>query len=283
MLFRGSVPMASTAAGIVSLNVLAKDSILRYYYNTETPDFKQSLVSAAVAGIGIAPIISLQEFAVTLQQKVPVNVKAQNSFFTLYNFFKKHGAARGFIGMPATAVRNTFISASFLSFTPYLKKRLQPAIKNDFLASIFAGIMIGVFTSVFVYPLDTLKTNQQAKADGASVRHLALRRLAKEVIQTRGVRGLYAGSPWYFVGLSSYITILAYLNEKLPKAYKNHPLKRDGSLETNQEEKLPEKVEEKKPRGRFSFFGHSKTVKEPTPTESTEIKGPDAKGRGAKK
>lgn len=223
VLFRGSVPMAGTTAGILGLNVLANDSILRHCYGTKTPNFQQSLISSSVAGAWVAPIVSLLEFSITLQQKVPIQKKAQNSFATLYKFLNKHGAERAFIGMPAAVVRNTFISASFLSFTPFFKKKLLPVIKNDFSASTTAGIMTGFFTSIVAYPLDTLKTKQQANADSISVRHLALRRLVQEVVQTKGVRGLYAGSFWYFVGLSSYIASLAYLNEKLMKIFSKDP------------------------------------------------------------
>ncbi len=255
VLFLGSTPFAASSAGITALNVLGNDSIKRYYYGASTLNFQQSLVSSSVAGAGVAPIISWMEFSITLQQKVPVNQKAHNSFATLYNFSKTHGFGRSFIGMPAVAMRNTFISASFLSLAPFFKKQIQPTIKNDIPASIVAGMITGVFTSIFAYPLDTLRAKQQAGADGPSIKHLALRHLAKDVVRTQGVRGLYAGAPWYFFGLSSFITVLAYLNEKLPEIFdKNTPDAGASQSVQKPESKVIENQSAMQPRNPIGFF-----------------------------
>lgn len=281
VLFRGSVPMAGTVAGIFSLNVLANDSMLRYFYNTKTPNFHQSLICAATAGVVISPIGSLMGFSATIQQKVPVNEKAQNSFVTLYNFLRKHGLARGFIGMPVAAMHTMFISASFLTFAPFFKKKLQPIIKNDFSTSIAAGIVTGVLTSVFVYPLDTIKTKQQANADGVTVRHLALQRFVRDVIRTKGVRGLYAGSFWYFIGLSASITSLAYLKEKLSTTYDHYFLQHKIIQEVNEAERPFVECNGNKLRHHFGFFRGSKTVKKPAAINHAETEASeDRAGRG---
>jgi hypothetical protein len=69
------------------------------------------------------------------------------------------------------------------------------------LAEAFAAALGGGFSKLALYPMDIIKNNLQALAAG-SPREITQTSVAKELIGTYGVGGLYCG--WYWAGMSGF-------------------------------------------------------------------------------
>ena len=259
VLYRGSVSMAMSKGSIIALTFLANDSVRRHHFGVEKMTFQQSLVAAVFSGGLAGTILSLQEFANVRQQMVPVEQRAKNVFDTMFRLTKEHGIPRGFVGMPAAVVRNSFVVASFLALVPLFKDKIKPVIRDDFSASGIAGIITGLCTGLIALPLDVVKTKQQKMAHSAISKEFSFLQISKNVFRQQGIRGFYAGAPWYFAGLSLYVFGLSFLREKVGVIYDNHLLGRDESVA-------------KISRTWFGFFSNKKPTDAKAPDNSNQPK-----------
>jgi len=197
VLYRGIETATPATAFIITVNIWGYRSILYFHYKTKRPTFYQSSVSAFFGGVASAVPCTPLDLSLTLQQADKTQ-HTKNAVTTYTRYLQRNGLGKTFPAFSSIALRNGCFSLAFLSLVPSFKQQLQRYVPNDLQNSIYSGIIIGIIATIFLHPLDTIKTVQQAKADRPGKAVPSALKTCKEIVRSSGIkRGLYAGFFWH--------------------------------------------------------------------------------------
>lgn len=205
VLYRGILPNAASMIPITGFQVFLNSFFQNILFgsNAELTNM-QKIMSAAFAGAGSAFVSCKVEMVMTRQGLDKVN------FSTAYkHIYKEGGLKRLYTALPMTMVREGIFTSFFLAVTPILKNEIKPYFKNDYLASLIAGMSAGIGATVVSQGFDTIKTNQQVDPNKN------LRETVKKIYSGNGALGFFRGGIARGTRVMSAVTIMSFVNEKM--------------------------------------------------------------------
>lgn len=224
LLYRGILPNAASMIPITALQVGLNHGFQNIFFKDSTTlsDY-QRIASAFVAGAGSSAVSCPTEMLMTYQGQI-----GGSAFATAKHLVKQNGWHCLFTGLTATAIRDSMFTTFFLAATPILKAKLQPYCKNDYAASLAAGIAAGVGATLASQGVDTLKTIQQA---APLQQPIGLKETTKKLYATQGIYGFFRGGVPRGARVISAITIMGLVSEKMGDKFRNLNSKDDLSCE----------------------------------------------------
>ena len=226
VLYRGVYTNVIGMSSIIATRILVRDSIIEHVFKTQEPSMFQHMIGAAGAGFVSAAITTPMELGMTLQQTDELKKKTTNFISNYKNVIDKFGIRHGFTGLTCVGLRDTLVTASFLTFSSKLKEILRDNLNkndievNDRLLQLFSGIVAGTTCSILTHPLDTIKTVQQAKLRSAARKEeCSISSVAKFIYKDRGINGYYKGLFWRTARVAPHIAIIAFVKEHLTSIF----------------------------------------------------------------
>ena len=208
VLYRGMLPNAASMVPITAMQVGLNRGFQNVFFKESTAlsDY-QRITSAFVAGVGSSSVSCPTEMVMTHQGQTG------GSFFAAgKHLVKQNGWRCLFTGLSATAMREGMFTTFFLAGTPILKAKIQPYCRNDYVASLAAGIGAGVGATLASQGVDTLKTIQQV---GTLVQPVGLIETAKKLYSTQGFPGFFKGGVPRGTRVVSAVTIMGLVSERM--------------------------------------------------------------------
>ncbi|GJM06508.1 MAG: hypothetical protein DHS20C10_02420 [marine bacterium B5-7] len=193
------VPLTATQVG---LHQLCQDL---FFSHVTTPSTAQEAASAYLSGAGAALIACPTEMVMTHQGK-----QVGNGYAVAKELVKQGGWKTLWRGLPATALRDSPFTLSFLVAMPYMKKQIQPYCVGEADATAYAGISSGMISTLASQGFDTVKTLQQTASKPVSAYTLV-----KQIYQAQGVSGFFKGTVPRSLSVISGTIVLGGLTEKL--------------------------------------------------------------------
>ena len=178
-----------------------------FFKDVTTLSDNQRIQSAFVAGLGSSAVSCPTEMIMTHQGHTG------GSFYTTAkNLVNQNGWRCLFTGLTATAMREAMFTTFFLAGTPMLKAKIQPHCKNDYVASLAAGIFSGIGATLASQGADTLKTMQQS---ANLLQPATITEAAKKLYATQGIYGFFKGLVPRGARVVSAVTIMGLVSEKM--------------------------------------------------------------------
>ncbi len=166
-------------------------------------------IASGLIGGGMSTLITTPaELVMTIQHRDNVN-----PINVIKKIVNKYGVKQLFVGGVGTAFRESFFVAGYYSFVPLLKPVFVERFHTGELgSSLLSGVFSGATSAVLSQPWDTIKTEQQARADKKNQQFF---RTMHRLYQSNGIKGFFSGTLARMTRSISATTIMGNLLDKI--------------------------------------------------------------------
>jgi len=202
--YRGLFINASGSIPTLAVQNMVYNSLKEQCNKTSLDNYKE-LISAFGAGVASSPITCPRELLIIQQQN-----HGGNFYHLTRSFIAKHGYKTLLTtGLAPITIRNSFYASSLFVVTPKIKEQLKGA-NNSIFQNIGAPALAGILSALLTHPLDTIKTQMQARIGTTSFQ--AFYNLCNSLNTNNkkyGIQALYHGLLPRITGVACSITIVS--------------------------------------------------------------------------
>lgn len=209
ILYRGVKDAAKIGGILTGTRMIFMDAISNYNLSNKS-FFNDSAI--AFIGSSVTSVVTTPMELIQTQRQINYNKQISTSFFPALKYMiKTHGLRNTYVGWKSVTLRDGFNGLAFFGFTPAFKKILEQKDMNENKALICSGIISGGIGALITQPLDTIKTRKQANF----TKSMSMLHAYKEIIASKGVKGLYEGGFLRAVRMASCAVVLQTVSTNL--------------------------------------------------------------------